>query len=133
MHADDGIQLYCLGPCKEGSEFSAAQTVMFKATVGGFATWQGGMMQDDELDEGCRRHVTAIVVVVAARGLRMLVGLAACSGSRRVAELCLGYSGVVHRRKTAQATSLACWHDNDGRVRGLSNKTKSTCSGSFAV
>ena len=46
----------------------------------------------------------------------------ACSGLRRVAQLCCSHSGVVHRRKMAQATTLVCCHDGGSYVRVQCNE-----------
>jgi len=45
----------------------------------------------------------------------------------------LSYVGAVHRRKTAQATSLVCWIGGGGLVRGWSNKVMSTFDGGSTV
>jgi len=123
---------------------------LVEGVVGGDTSWPGGgrtatgmagrLGASDKLDGGSRAHAAATNVVLAIGGCLMFVGLAACSGLRRLALLCncqcgmgqrrraalaattrwddltcsglwravqlrCGYSGVVHRRKTAQATT----------------------------
>jgi hypothetical protein len=87
-------------------------------------------VQEGEFNGGCQAHMVEFVVVVATGGCRMLVRLAACSGSwqlacgvglhqktalvattmwddqacsgfRRVAQLCWSYSSVVHHEDGA--------------------------------
>nr|TKW22904.1 hypothetical protein SEVIR_4G258700v2 [Setaria viridis] len=114
------------------SELPDARTAVRKVAAGPLLTvWQGSFVRNGKLDRGCPAHVEVIMVMVAARDCRMFVGLAACSGPRRLALLgsclqrtvvvcsaLLGYSGVVHCRKMAQATSLACWHDGGAMCTG---------------
>ena len=123
---------------------------LVEGVVGGGTSWPGGgraatgvagrLGVGGELEGGCRAHAAATNVVLATGGCLMFVGLAACSGLRRLALLCscrcgagqrrsvvlaattrwgdltcsglwravqlrCGYSGAVHHRKTAQATT----------------------------
>jgi hypothetical protein len=126
-------------------------------------------VQEGEFDGACQAYVKAFAVVVAARGCRIFVGLAvcsgmrrlallsggcycgvglcqkrtlaasttwddqACSGLRRMAQLCWSYSGAVHHWKTAQATSLASCHGSGCYARGWSDEAKLACGGGLAV
>ena len=45
----------------------------------------------------------------------------------------LDYFVVIHCRKTAQATTLACWHDDGSLLRGWSNKVMSVFCWGMAV
>ena len=45
----------------------------------------------------------------------------------------LDYSGVIHRRKTAQATTLACWQGGASLLRGWSNEVMSVFGWGMAV
>ena len=55
----------------------------------------------------------------------------ACSGLRRVAQLCCSHSGVIHRRKMAQTTTLVCCHDGGSYVRVQCNELLSTGGARF--
>jgi hypothetical protein len=69
-----------------------------------------GLVQEEEFDGGCQAHVVAFAVVVAARGCRILVGLAACSGPRLLALLSGCQCGTGMRRKTAFVATTT-WDD----------------------
>jgi len=45
----------------------------------------------------------------------------------------LSYIGVVHRWKTMQATTLACWCGGGGLMRRWSNEALLTLGGGLAV
>ena len=45
----------------------------------------------------------------------------------------LDHSGVIHRRKTAQETTLACWHGGGSLLRGWSNEVMSVFGWGMAV
>jgi hypothetical protein len=62
------------------------------------------------VDGGCQAHVVAFAVVVAARSCRMLVGLAACSGPRRLALLSGYQCGAGLLRKMALVATTT-WDD----------------------
>ena len=45
----------------------------------------------------------------------------------------LDFSGVIHHQKTAQATTLACWHGGRSLLRGWSNEVMPVFDWSLAV
>jgi hypothetical protein len=97
-----------------------------RAACGGAGRLDAG----GELEGGCRAHEAATNVVLAAGGCLMFVGLAACSGLRRLALLCSCRCGVGQHRSAAHAATTR-W--GDLTCSGLWRAVQLCCGYSGAV